>query len=67
MSSRCSFCETKTDKVKILILNKGKLWIEFCGDCKDKKITNADTGKEYTIEALWVDSKKLSEEKREVK
>ena len=56
MADHCGFCDTRRPEggTKLLILNGGELWVEFCGPCGEKEtLTNADTGEVVTVKALF--------------
>ena len=56
MPDRCSYCEEvrPVGGTNHLVLNDGKLWIEFCPPCGDgSTITNADTGESLTVKQLY--------------
>ena len=56
MADHCFFCDTHrpVGGTNILILNDGKLWIEFCQECgKKETLTNSDTGETVTVQELF--------------
>jgi len=60
MADQCCICDTRRPDggTNHLVLNGGKLWIEFCDKCGESEtITNGDTGETITIKALFERSK----------
>lgn len=55
MADHCGICDTRRPEggTKILVLNGGALWLEFCKNCESKTIQNADTGETTTLGALF--------------
>lgn len=55
MADHCGICDTRRPEggTKILVLNGGALWIEFCKHCENSPITNAETGETITVGALF--------------
>ena len=55
MADHCSFCDTRrpTGGTKILVLNGGEFWAEFCPACADSELTNGETGETVTVGALF--------------
>jgi len=58
MADHCSICDTRRPEggTKILVLNGGALWVEFCENCKAEPITNAETGETIAIGTLFARS-----------
>lgn len=58
MADHCSFCNTRRPLggTKILVLNGGAVWAEFCQRCEDMPITNAITGEVFAIGTLFAES-----------
>jgi hypothetical protein len=55
MADHCGICDTRRPKngTRLLVLNNGEFWIEFCEDCQDETLTNGVTGEEVTLDALF--------------
>lgn len=55
MADHCSICDWRRPcgGTKILVLNGGALWIEFCPRCADEPITNAETGGTIAVGTLF--------------
>ena len=55
MADHCGICDTRRPEggTKILVLNGGALWLEFCPKCESTPITNAETGEVITVGALF--------------
>lgn len=55
MADYCCICDTRRPEggTKMLVLNGGALWLEFCGRCEDETITNANTGEKLTLRELF--------------
>lgn len=55
MADYCNICDTRRPKggTRILVLNGGKLWVEFCERCASTPIKNAETGEETTVGELY--------------
>lgn len=52
MSDYCNICETRRPQggTQHLVLNNGKLWLEYCQSCGEKEtLTNPVTGEVKTI------------------
>ncbi len=58
MAEHCSICDTRRPfgGTKTLILNNGELWLEFCQNCADAPITNAQTGETIAVGTLYASS-----------
>lgn len=58
MAEHCSICDTRRPfgGTKILILNNGELWLEFCQNCASTPITNAQTGETIAVGTLYASS-----------
>ena len=55
MSDYCNICETRRPEggTQHLVLNDGKLWLEYCKTCgENETLTNAETGETKTIAEL---------------
>jgi hypothetical protein len=53
MADCCSYCELNKP-TNHLVLNGGKLWIEFCDDCgNERELTNEETGETVTVKQLF--------------
>lgn len=55
MADHCGICDTRRPEggTKILVLNGGALWLEFCPKCADEPITNAETGETIAVGTLF--------------
>jgi len=56
MADYCCICDTVRPEggTNGLVLNGGKVWIEFCKECgKTEKLTNAETGEIVTLQELF--------------
>jgi hypothetical protein len=60
VSDYCSFCDTRRPAggTNMLVLNGGKVWLEFCEVCGDREyIINVLTGEHYTLANLLLQDK----------
>ena len=57
MANHCNLCDTRRPEggTQHLILNQGKLWVEFCKSCRDVEMKSKD-GKTKTVYQLWLDT-----------
>ena len=55
MADHCSFCDTRRPAggTKILVLNGGEFWAEFCPACAGAELVNAETGETVTVGELF--------------
>lgn len=55
MADHCCICDTRrpVGGTKLLVLNGGELWLEFCPWCADEPITNALTGETVAVGTLY--------------
>ena len=56
MADHCCYCDVRRPEggTNHLVLNGGKLWIEFCQECGETEtLTNPDTGETITVQALF--------------
>jgi len=56
MPDTCNLCDTirPTGGTRLLVLNEGKYWVEFCQVCGEKiKMKNEETGEELTVSELY--------------
>lgn len=55
MADHCGICDIRRPEggTKILVLNGGALWLEFCKHCENKTIQNVETGETTTLGALF--------------
>lgn len=55
MACHCSICDSRRPigGTKLLVLNGGTFWVEFCKWCESEPITNAETGETLAIGTLY--------------
>jgi hypothetical protein len=55
MADHCGFCDTRrpTGGTKIVVVNGGSTWLEFCPACADSELVNPNTGERTTVGALF--------------
>ena len=55
MADKCSICEERHPEggTNHLVLNGGKLWIEFCKLCGSKETITNDKGETFTIQEVY--------------
>lgn len=55
MADHCGICDIRRPYggTKILVLNGGELWLEFCKNCENETIENANTGEKLTLRELF--------------
>ena len=64
MPDTCTICDTIRPQggTRHLVLNQGKMWLEFCETCgKQTKLKNEDTNEELTVAELYEQSKQEEE------
>ena len=52
MGSRCCYCGER-GYTNMLVLNGGKMWVEFCLQCGKKETIKNASGQEYTLEQVF--------------
>lgn len=55
MADYCQFCEVRHPEggTKHLVLNGGKVWLEFCPKCGDKEVLTNQDGEEFTLNQIF--------------
>lgn len=63
MADHCVVCDTRRPAggTKVVVLNGGALWLEFCASCGDTVVCADDTGKEWTPNQLFDSCKQRRE------
>jgi hypothetical protein len=68
MPDTCTICDTIRPQggTHHLVLNEGKMWLEFCKRCGETtKLKNEETNEEKTIAELYAEAESASETKTE--